>query len=435
MTDYAKLSDAELMALYKKAKDPFESALAAEGVSGPVAEIARSIYQQESSSGKNTKTSNAGAVGGMQIIPATFKSVADKDWDINDPTQNARAGLRYIKQLHEQAGGDPALTAAGYYGGPGGLEKARRGVAVSDPRNPNAPTTLQYGQQVASRIPQEKGLVQRGVEAVIPSANADEMPQGGWGKRADGSQKGNGFLGVLKRPDGNVSTEISVGVNIDGKDVEIPTLVPTLTPAERETLLALPDGQMPPEAIIRKAAASARQRMAEGKSPFAQAGEMPQESPYSKMSDEELLAQYKKLKGEIPRVEVLGTADSKPDGVLATAREGLTMAQEATKDLGKGFVRGAARIGNTIINSASRPVVPDGPNPLINRDTQAPAVNLRNAEHRPAFLIKSATSRRRLPALPVLVVLWLRLSRLLLLLCPWWATWLAGLGMPSSRAA
>jgi hypothetical protein len=281
MTDYAKLSDAELMALYKKAKDPFESALAAEGVSGPVAEIARSIYQQESSSGKNTKTSNAGAVGGMQIIPATFKSVADKDWDINDPTQNARAGLRYIKQLHEQAGGDPALTAAGYYGGPGGLEKARRGVAVSDPRNPNAPTTLQYGQQVASRIPKEKGIVQRGVEAVIPSANAEEVPQ---------------------------------------------------------------------------------------------------ESPYSKMSDDELLAAYKKAKGEIPRVEVLGTADSKPDGVLATAREGLTMAQEASKDLGKGFVRGAARIGNTIINSASRPVVPDGPNPLINRDTQAPAVNLRNAE-------------------------------------------------------
>ena len=152
--------------------DPFEDALKAEGLTGKAAEVARSIYQQESGSGKNTKTSNAGAVGGMQIIPATFKSVADKGWDINDPTQNARAGIRYVKQLFEQAGGDPALTAAGYYGGPGGLEKARRGVAVSDPRNPNAPTTLQYGQQVAARIPKEKGLIQRGVEAVIPSANA-----------------------------------------------------------------------------------------------------------------------------------------------------------------------------------------------------------------------------------------------------------------------
>lgn len=152
--------------------DPFEDALKAEGVKGKVADIARSIYQQESSSGKNTKTSNAGAVGGMQIIPATFKSVADKDWDINDPTQNARAGIRYVKQLFEQAGGDPALTAAGYYGGPGGLEKARRGVAVSDPRNPKAPTTLEYGQQVAARLSKDKGIVQKAVEAVIPSANA-----------------------------------------------------------------------------------------------------------------------------------------------------------------------------------------------------------------------------------------------------------------------
>ena len=58
-----------------------------------------------------------------------------------------------------------------------GLEKARRGVAVSDPRNPNAPTTLQYGQQVAARIPKEKGLIQRGVEAIIPSAEAAELPK------------------------------------------------------------------------------------------------------------------------------------------------------------------------------------------------------------------------------------------------------------------
>lgn len=174
MKDLSSLSDAELQAAYTAARDPFAAAVAAEGVSGPVAELARSIYKQESSSGKNTKTSNAGAVGGMQILPGTFAGVADKDWDINDPTQNARAGIRYAKQMLDAAGGDPALAAAGYYGGPGGLEKARRGVAVSDPRNPKAPNTLQYGQQVAARMTPQKGLIQRGVEAVIPSAQAAE---------------------------------------------------------------------------------------------------------------------------------------------------------------------------------------------------------------------------------------------------------------------
>lgn len=149
---------------------PLDVALSAGNVDPRVADIARSIYMQESSGGKNTKTSNAGAVGGMQIIPATFNSVADKGWNINDPVQNARAGIRYIAKLYDQAGGDPALTAAGYYGGPGGLEKARRGVAVSDPRNPNAPNTLEYGKQVAGRI----------LNAVVPSANAAEAPQDWW---------------------------------------------------------------------------------------------------------------------------------------------------------------------------------------------------------------------------------------------------------------
>jgi len=130
----------------------FEDALKSEGVTGQLAEVARSIYHQESSGGTNTKTSNAGARGGMQIIPGTFKSVADKGWDINDPSHNARAGIRYLKQLDKQSGGVPELTAAGYYGGPGGMEKARRGIAVSDPRNPNAPNTLEYGRQVASRV-------------------------------------------------------------------------------------------------------------------------------------------------------------------------------------------------------------------------------------------------------------------------------------------
>lgn len=152
MTDLSQLSDGDLQALYRRAKDPFAAALGDEGISGKLAEIAKSIYQQESGSGRNSKTSNAGAVGGMQILPGTFKEVADKDWDINDPYDNARAGIRYLSKLFEKADGDPQLTAAGYYGGPGGLEKAKKGIAVSDPRNPNAPDTLEYGKQVASRL-------------------------------------------------------------------------------------------------------------------------------------------------------------------------------------------------------------------------------------------------------------------------------------------
>lgn len=86
--------------------------------------------------------------------------------------------------------------------------------------------------------------------------------------RADGTKKGTGFLGPLKRPDGMTMTEYSVGVNIDGKDVEIPTLVPTLTQDEIDLLLNLPDGDKPPRAIINKAIDHARNRIKNNKSPF-----------------------------------------------------------------------------------------------------------------------------------------------------------------------
>ena len=130
----------------------FDKALSSEGVTGKLAELAKSIYLQESSGGRNTKTSNAGAKGGMQVMPGTFKEVADKGWSIDDPEHNARAGIRYLKKLDKLSGGDPAITAAGYYGGPGGLRKAQQGIAVADPRNPNAPNTLEYGKQVAGRL-------------------------------------------------------------------------------------------------------------------------------------------------------------------------------------------------------------------------------------------------------------------------------------------
>lgn len=97
---------------------------------------------------------------------------------------------------------------------------------------------------------------------------------GKWGARADGTEKGDGYFGPLQMKDGSgsVATEISVGVNIDGREMEVPTLVPTLTQAERDHLLS---GRAPTQEIVRKAAEHARGRIAAGKSPFAQPGEAP----------------------------------------------------------------------------------------------------------------------------------------------------------------
>jgi len=104
-----------------------------------------------------------------------------------------------------------------------------------------------------------------------------------YGNRQDGTKKGNGFLGALSRPDGDVSTELSVGVNIGGKEVEIPALVPTLTKQEVDHLV---NGGDPTDAIVNKAAAFAKSRIAQGKSPFAAA----EESPIFQMGNQKISA-------------------------------------------------------------------------------------------------------------------------------------------------
>ena len=91
-------------------------------------------------------------------------------------------------------------------------------------------------------------------------------------KRPDGSQKGVGFLGMMNRPGGGVSSEISIGgpgENYPGlENTAYPTMVPTLTPDEIAFLLspALEKG-IPPE-ITRKAREHALMRINLGLSPF-----------------------------------------------------------------------------------------------------------------------------------------------------------------------
>jgi hypothetical protein len=90
-----------------------------------------------------------------------------------------------------------------------------------------------------------------------------------YGYRKDGTPKGKGFLGLLKRKKGGVSSEISIGVDFGDGEVEIPTMVPTLDKNELNYLLNDWDEKKPiPESIKQKAIQHAIQRMKQGLSPF-----------------------------------------------------------------------------------------------------------------------------------------------------------------------
>lgn len=109
----------------------------------------------------------------------------------------------------------------------------------------------------------------------FPKQSHDES----YGMRLDGSPKGKGFFGELKRPDGYVSTELSIGVNIDGKETQIPSLVPGLSREQIDYLLA---GEKPTKEIVDIAVNHAKKRRFENKSPFAEEGEqISQENNFS----------------------------------------------------------------------------------------------------------------------------------------------------------
>ncbi len=101
--------------------------------------------------------------------------------------------------------------------------------------------------------------------STLTDADFAQEDQGKYGLREDGTKKGRGFLGELRRPDGDISTEISIGVNMDGKEMDIPSLVPTLDKSEVDHLLS---GGNPTEGIVQKAVDHAKSRISQNLSPF-----------------------------------------------------------------------------------------------------------------------------------------------------------------------
>jgi len=122
-------------------------------------------------------------------------------------------------------------------------------------------------------------------------------------------KKGLGFLGeipiVFSDSSVGVATEFSIGVRIDGKETEIPTLVPTLTQSEFNIMVndIIPnrkEAKEIPDSIVKKATAHAKKRIKAGQSPFAQKGEQKARSitikPVSEMTTAEKQAELQRIR-------------------------------------------------------------------------------------------------------------------------------------------
>ena len=91
--------------------------------------------------------------------------------------------------------------------------------------------------------------------------------QGGYGNRPDGTAKGGGWLGEVRSADGSTMTELTIGVGVNGREMQIPLLVPTLSDEEIRALAA---GGRPSESMVEKAVDHALMRQDQNKSPYIQ---------------------------------------------------------------------------------------------------------------------------------------------------------------------
>ena len=140
--------------------------------------------------------------------------------------------------------------------------------------------------QTAPDSPQASTLFTRADFEEQERRDNAHLPLLGPHRRPDGTLTGQGFLGTLKGKTGMENAEISIGVQLeanDGKETDIPTLIPGLTEQEKNYLIDTPESDIStvnPElfsTIMQKAVDHANERVRQGKSPFAEQGE--QEAP------------------------------------------------------------------------------------------------------------------------------------------------------------
>lgn len=208
----------------------------------------------------------------------------------------------------------------------------------------------------------EKNLV----KTYGPASNVDPSMY-----RADGSRKSSrGYLGPQKnKKTGQTMTEYTIGVQMDGKEVEIPSMVPGLTDKEID---AIKSGEVL-DSVAVKAKAHAEQRIAQGKSPFYQ--DLEEYTDYESAMDQRLAeVSAPKRSGRFPEVTVNAKQVSQP--LMPELSE--IKKQTRVRPASEIYANSAVTQGIQTLQEMIQPVPDDG-----LRYVSAPARSLVNESYEP----------------------------------------------------
>ncbi len=135
--------------------------------------LVRAVVKVESNFNSNA-VSRKGAMGLMQLMPSTARSLNVRN--PFDPEQNVDAGVRHLKQLLENYGGDVNLTLAAYNAGSGAVARSSGIPRFAETQNyVRRITNLYYGgfDLGPSGPARDPVKVQRDARGVLYISNTD----------------------------------------------------------------------------------------------------------------------------------------------------------------------------------------------------------------------------------------------------------------------
>jgi soluble lytic murein transglycosylase-like protein len=135
--------------------------------------LVRAVVKVESNFNSNA-VSRKGAMGLMQLMPSTARSLNVRN--PFDPEQNVDAGVRHLKQLLENYGGDVNLTLAAYNAGSGAVARSSGIPRFAETQNyVRRITNLYYGgfDLGPSGPARDPVRVQRDARGVLYISNTD----------------------------------------------------------------------------------------------------------------------------------------------------------------------------------------------------------------------------------------------------------------------